>query len=223
MSITEFKEKLSQENIRGLALDIDETLSDSNTHWFEHMYKFHAPDGFASAEDVVRKFRFVENVPQWQTKDAIRYVEDTINSNEFNEAIPLLTGADKSVRDINKIIPIVAYITARPDSVREGTKRWLDKHNFPEAELITRPGVFDLKDFNLQKNVWKAGVLRDLYPEVLGIVDDNPLLVHELQKLEYEGFLYLYGGEAEEFTNQKNIFVCRTWPDVIRCIRGPDL
>jgi len=42
--INEFREKLRLTNIKGLALDIDETLADSNYAWFESMFKFHAPE-----------------------------------------------------------------------------------------------------------------------------------------------------------------------------------
>ena len=38
--INEFREKLRLTNIKGLALDIDETLADSNYAWFESMFKF---------------------------------------------------------------------------------------------------------------------------------------------------------------------------------------
>ncbi len=205
--------------VSGLALDIDETLSDTNPHWFEHMVSFCRPEGL-SKEEVMKKYRFVEDVPDWQTDEASKYMEQTLHSNEFNEAIPLIEGADKAVQEINKIIPIVAYITARPTTVTDGTIKWLKKHNFPEAELVTRPKDVVLEDFNLNKNKWKARILNTLYPEVLGIVDDNPLIVGELELLNYKGTIYLYGKETSEFKNHKQVVICPTWRDVFKSIKN---
>ena len=216
--ISELKNKLKEQGIKGLALDIDETLSDTNPHWFEHMINFHRPEGMSN-EEIIEKYRFVEEVPGWRTEEADKYIQEALHSNDFNESIPLIEGADKAVQELNKLVPIVAYVTARPTTVIEGTLRWLKKHNFPDAELITRPqDDKGLEDFNTNKNRWKAGVLNTLYPEVLGIVDDNPVLAHELEALDYKGRLYIYGKEGGEFINHEHILVCPTWKDVLEAV-----
>jgi 5'(3')-deoxyribonucleotidase len=217
--ILKLKTELKNSGISGLALDIDETLSDTNPHWFEHMINFHRPEKL-SKEELIQKYRFVEEVPEWQTDEASKYIEQTLHSNEFNETIPLIENADKAVQEINKIIPIVVYITARPATVIEGTLRWLKKHNFPEARLITRPENINLKDFNLNKNRWKAGVLNTLFPEVVGVVDDNFVLAHQLETINYHGTLYLYGREDNQFKNHKNVIVCPTWNSVLDNIKN---
>lgn len=219
LKVAKFKDDLKTQGLKGLALDIDETLSDTNTHWVEHMFQFHVPENMTK-EDVIGKYKFVEKVPEWQTEETSKHIEEMIHSNEFNESVPLIKGADKFVNEIHKIIPIVAYITARPETVVEGTLKWLKKHGFPEAELIVRSKYISLENFNLEKNRWKAGVLRDLFPEVVGIVDDNVLLAHELEKLNYEGTLYLYGSQVEAFDDKKGVVVCPAWPDVLDAIRS---
>ena len=216
--VTKFKGKLKAQGLKGLALDIDETLSDTNTHWFEHMFKFHMPKD-KTKEDILKEYKFVENVPEWKSEKASKYIEEILHSNKFNESAPLIKGADKFVNEINKIIPIVAYITARPETVLDGTKKWLKKHGFPEAELIVRPNNISLENFNLEKNRWKAGILKTLYPEVVGIVDDNVVLAHELEKVNYEGILYLYGAENNEFVGKRKVVVCSAWPDVLDAIQ----
>jgi 5'(3')-deoxyribonucleotidase len=217
VKISDLKDKFRSNNVKGLALDIDETLSDTHDYWFEHMFKFHSPKGIAR-EDILKSHHFIENVPEWQTAEAVAYIEEALHSNDFNESIPLIEGADKAVSEIHKTIPIVAYITARPDSVREGTFKWLNKHGFPVAELITRSENIDLNNYNVGKNAWKAKLLKSLYPEVIGIVDDNVVLAHELEKLNYEGVLYIYGKGSREFADRKNIIPCQTWTDVLRHI-----
>jgi 5'(3')-deoxyribonucleotidase len=194
--LVELKNKLKKQNIKGLALDIDEVLSDSNSHWFDHMINFRKLEGL-SKEAVIKKYKFVEEVPEWQTEEGGKHIMETVHSNDFNETIPLIEGADETVREINKIVPIVAYITARPETVIEGTLNWLRKYGFPEAELITRPKDISLAEFDLSKNRWKAGILKTLYPEVVGIVDDNPMLARELEAIDYKGTQYLYGDRGE--------------------------
>src|SRR3989344_3363563 len=220
-SIRQLKEKLAADNIRGLALDIDETLSDTNPHFFEHMLSFHRPPGM-NKEEMIEKYRFVDQVPDWKTEEAHKYMEQTLHSNEFNENIALIKGADKAVQEVHIILPILAYITARPATVRNGTLKWLRRHNFPEAELITRPEQVSLENFNLNKNRWKAGDLDALYPQVSGIVDDNPTLVHELENLNYKGVLYLYGKGNEELKDHAHVVVCSTWQKVIESIKNQE-
>lgn len=217
--VTKLKDDLKTQGRKGLALDIDETLSDTNTHWVEHMFQFHVPENMTK-EDVIGKYKFVEKVPEWQTQEAYELIQKMLHSNEFNENIPLIHGADRTVKEINKLIPIVAYITARPETVVDGTKKWLKKHGFPEAELVTRTGDINMDSFNKKKNEWKAGVLKILYPEIIGIVDDNSLLANELEKVNYEGTLYLYGSQSVAFEHKKGVVVCPVWPDVLDAIRG---
>lgn len=216
-AVTELKDSLRTRRVRGLALDIDETLSDSNAHWFEHMFRHHPFDGM-DRDAVIRNQRFVEDVPEWGTPEARAFIGDTLHSNEFQEDIPLVEGADEGVRSLHTAIPIVAYITARPVQVRAGTETWLRKHGFPDASLIMRDEKVNLESHSDQKNRWKIGVLQTLWPEVVGIVDDNMGLAHELERAGYEGTVFLYGPQHEVFKGHPRVAVCPTWPDVVRAV-----
>ena len=213
-----FKQDLQKKNLKGLALDIDETLSSTNNHWFEHMFKFHKLEGI-TIEEAIKRYKYVEEVPEWRVPETLEHMQQTVHSNEFNENLPIIEGADKTVREIDKLVPIIAYITARPVTVVDGTRKWLDNHKFPKAEIITRPEIVEYDDFNLHKNRWKAQALAILYPEVLGIVDDNVVLAHELERLDYKGRLFLYGSESEEFKNHKFVSVCSNWQSVLENIK----
>src|SRR3989338_6131112 len=136
-NVIKLKNELKEKGITGLALDIDETLSDTGPHWWNHMLKFHRPDDLTQ-EELLEKYDHIEAVPGWDTKEAVKYINDTLESNEFSETIPLLHESNKMVVELNKIVPIVAYVTARPESVKEGTERWFLNHKFPKAPLILR-------------------------------------------------------------------------------------
>ena len=62
-------------------------------------------------------------------------------------------------------------------------------------------------------NKWKAKVLEYLYPEVLGIVDDNPNLVKNLSK-SYKGTIFLYDHTETERKDIK-VVPCRYWNQVL--------
>jgi hypothetical protein len=210
------KVDLQQRGLTGLALDIDETLSDTGPHWWQHMVKFHAPTGL-TMEEVLERYQYIERVPAWQSDAAREYMRQGMESNEFQETIPLLHESNTMVAKLNKVVPVVAYITARPEVVRTGTERWLTAHGFPKAPVILRADKLG-HDYIATKNQWKAEVLRELYPEVLGIVDDNPGLPDELAKVGYEGKLFVYGSQMQEIKPQDYRFpviISPTWDHIL--------
>ncbi len=122
--------------------------------------------------------------------------------------MPLIENANHIVQKINEIVPIVGYLTIRPKTVIEGTRIWLRKHELPEAAILARPASLP----TTEGNKWKAGVLDFLYPQVLGIVDDNPAIVDHLLT-DYKGTIYLFDS-VEAIGGGIKVVPCRTWPDV---------
>jgi len=172
---------------KGLAVDIDETLSWTIGYWIEKMQnKFGNPEDL-TIKEMVEKYRYTQNVPYWQHEEALQWIDEKINSNETQEMLPLIEGSSAYLNRINQIIPIVAYITVRPERVLEGTKNWLKKHNFPLAPVICRPNELVHSD----GNEWKAKILEKLYPKVLGIIDDNAKLLQFISR-DYKGIVFMY-------------------------------
>lgn len=209
--ILKLKEKLQKTGTRGLALDIDETLSFTNGYWIDALLE-KLPHPSLTKESILREYFYIERVPHWQTKEAYQLMVDFMHSNEFQKDIPLIENANHIVNRINKKIPIVAYITARPEVVRKGTEFWLRKHGFPKADIILKPHAVPFE----RKNEWKAEVVQRLHPEIIGIVDDNPGLADALSG-DYQGTLYLYDNIKHP---RKDIRVvpCKTWNDVASAI-----
>lgn len=201
----------------GLALDIDETLSNTSIYWFKTLSELFGNPESLTTNEIIEKYRYTQNVPYWQIPEALEWMESARNSNEIQERILLIENAHNVVQKINLVLPIKAYITARPSSVADGTKRWLTKHNFPEAKLITRPDVIPSQD----GNIWKSKVLEDLYPEIVGIVDDNPGLADRLGA-DYRGVVFLYDNITHTRTDI-DVIPCKTWDDVYSSVLNYEL
>lgn len=169
--------------------------------------KFGNPENL-SIKDLIAKYRYTQNVPYWQTPEALEWMESKRKDNELQEQLPLIEESDKMVQKIDEIIPIVGYITIRPRSVLSGTRNWLNKHSFPKVDILARPSDIH----SSEGNQWKAEVLLFLYPQVLGIIDDSPSVVEKLSK-EYKGTVYLYDSN-EATRGDIHVIPCKTWADV---------
>lgn len=211
-SIQKFKKQLQQENIQGLVVDIDETLSQTKEYWIERMQiEFGNPEKL-SVEEIIIKYRYTQHVPYWQTEEVHTWIDIQIHSNEIQELLPLIPESNTILQKIHRQIPVVAYLTSRPQSVIAGTQNWLQKHQFPEAEIIARPPEVSLDE----GNTWKASILEYLYPQVLGIIDDNPGLAEALPST-YKGVLYVYKNIGIE-RDDIRIVQCATWQDILNAI-----
>ena len=94
----------------GLAVDIDETLSWTIGYWVEQMQKeFGNPENLTVTE-LVKKYRYTQNVPYWQSKEALDWMEYHRNSNEVQEKLPLIEGSPVILNKISKIIHYLDYI-----------------------------------------------------------------------------------------------------------------
>lgn len=187
--LIEYKISLETNWVYWLALDIDETLSDTSLFWFEKILDlFWNPENLTPKEMYI-KYHLCQNVPYWQNREDVQdWMHKHREDDDFQLMIPLIEWTEKTYSDIHEnIIPIVAYITVRPDSIQAGTRKWLETYNFPPAKQIFRPQQLEHGIWNL----WKACVLDILSPNIVGIVDDNPNLIKMLPK-RYNWHVFLF-------------------------------
>ena len=207
--IVALKKRLKKNKIQGLALDIDETLSFTIGYMVEKLMEGLGNPENLTIGEIIKKYKHTDKIPYWQGEKAEEILEIIRNSNQVQRGLPLIKNANSTVNKINKIVPISAYITVRPKIILNGTKLWLQKNNFPEATVITKPDKILRKD----GNQWKAKVLEYLYPEILGIVDDNPDLVKYLSK-NYKGTVFLYDN-TEILNKDIRVISCKDWETVL--------
>src|SRR5574344_448148 len=135
--IVSLKRKLKLAGIKGLALDIDETLSFTIGFLIEKLVEKVGNPENLTVKEIARKYRHTDNVPYWQNNEAKKVVDEFNKSADSFRGLPLIENSNKTIQEINKIIPIVAYITARSYIAFNETKFWFKKHDFPEAKIIT--------------------------------------------------------------------------------------
>ena len=208
----QLKQELQTTKQKGIAVDIDETLSWTVGYWFREMsQKFGNPQQLSPSQ-LIEEYKYTFNVPYWQKAEAEAWIEHKRHSNKLQTKLEIIPGADEYLQRINKLHPVRAYITARPESVTIGTKQWLATHGFPTAPVITKPNFVG---FN-SNNQWRARVLEFLYPEIEIFIDDNVGLIHHLSS-EYRGKVILYGTD-QPVNSDINVAICPTWKDVYEAL-----
>lgn len=213
--INDLKNYLKDNNITGISLDIDNTLSSTNEFWFnEFTKKFGNPENL-DFKSFTKKYEYIEKAPYYQTEEAMNYIYEMTNSHSAYSELTILDNSSHYVEKLNKIVPIVAYITMRPQVVNKTTQEWLDKHNFPKATLISRPDHFTYHD----AIAWKQEVIEELFPNVLGIVDDSQSVATKMSS-SYKGKIYLYNCDKKDFRTDIKVFSCLDWQCVINQIEN---
>lgn len=193
---------------KGIAVDLDETLSWTIYFWMIEGQKLFGNPENLGVEEMARKYRYTSNVTYWQSEEFEKWRMEIIHSNETQRKLPVLQGAKQGVHNLNKIIPIVAYLSCRPVSVTKGTKDWLKKNGFPDAQLILRPSNVKKQD----EQQWKAKKLESLYPRIVGMVDDNISFINELSN--YKGVVFLFDHIKKPDT-KLNVIPCTDWSAVV--------
>ena len=207
--IKDFKTKLITKNLFGLALDIDETLSNTRKHWFEFlMQRIGNPENLTLSE-MMQKYRYSQDVPYWQTDEGMQIMEENRHNSELQLNIELMDGAQEGVYKVNRIIPVLCYLSARPESVLNTTEEWLEYNSFPKAEVFLKPVDISKED----SYDWKSDILNYLYPNIVGIVDDNPKQIESLISKNYAGRIWAYGKRGN-IININSVEYCDNWNEI---------
>lgn len=200
--------------VSGLALDIDDTLAWTCREWAEILHEeFGNPENLTKHE-FVEKYRLLENAPYFQREDVLTRCREICMADRYYHALPPIEDALSAVREIQQVIPIVAYLTARPESLRKTTEEWLSRNNFPTAPLMMNPHEFS----HSITATWKSETLEKLHPQIVGIIDDNPKVCAALSD-GYRGIVFLYGHGDADVPHSRAI-ACSDWNNVVEKVRN---
>jgi hypothetical protein len=211
LTVDELKASLKTSARRGIALDIDETLAATNLAWFARCIElFGNPEGLTVPE-LIDKYHLAQYNPAWHGEEAQSWMHAQRSAPEAQDGLPLIPGALEGV----KAVPPstwVAYLTVRPRAVNSNTIAWLQECGFPDLPIVAKPDDVPFED----GNKWKADALHHLWPEVTGIVDDNPK-VPQFAGKHYPGDIFLFGKDCTEPKYEWAI-PCKHWCNVVETI-----
>lgn len=195
----------------GLALDVDETLSITCPQIFSDLAElFGLPNG-VPIEELLKEHTFAGRVPGWDKGEPFEWIKNQFHDMEYSKTFKTIDGALEYVHEVNKIVPICAYITARPYTLQTPTEEWIKDKGFPDAPIITRHDMLEGAGSR-----WKAPLLERVWPKVYGIVDDNKKLIQYFT--DYQGTLFLF--EKEEAPESKfDVVPCKDWEATYKAIK----
>lgn len=194
---------------QGLALDIDDTLCHTGVRIIQALQKqFGNPEGL-TADEIRIKYPHTSLIPYWNTPEHHIWKLQLIEMDELYEDADIITNANHIIEKIDSLLPISCYITARPEGTTEASKRWLKRHNFPDRPVISKPNAVPYEE----GNKWKAKLLTEHHPDIIGIVDDNSGIIKALPQ-DYKGTVFLYSHLENNFETSINVIPCETWDHV---------
>lgn len=168
-----------------LVLDIDEVLVYSMN---DGRKRLNEAFGTNITEEELIRCGHTTRVPEWQALGSKfnEFSEKLRASPEFVLGHPEVPGAKEGVEKlVNSGFEIKAYLTSRPEDVKEATEESL----FSLMKLPFAPVIYRPKDFPYNGvTEWKAEVLARLSKEdeILMAIDDNPFLPSVLAEIAPE-------------------------------------
>lgn len=213
--VVAFKKQLEDRGTKGLVVDIDETISWTFHYMAGELAKLHGNPQNLTEEELCERI-VAQDIPFWKVEEVQAWMASALESEEITEEYPIIEGSDEAIERVDRVIPVVGYLTLRKTLIRDATKRWLKKHGFPDKPVITRPDDLETKGMR-----WKAETLAYLYPQVIGSIDDTPEIINYLPG-DYRGTIFLYRqayyeahyGNRDHTRRDLNIIPCDTWDDV---------
>mgnify|MGYP000582485241 CR=1 FL=1 len=212
-TVESLKAHLSAQPRPGLALDIDDALCILGKRWYDELAALVGHPGL-TFEEVVEQYGLFHLVPAWKDKPQVEdWIQATLHSNEHYLSLSPIEKARERVQDILSHIPIHAYITMRSAAVVESTLHWLKQNGFPDLPVLFRP-LDTSKD---EMHGWKGKAIAALHPEIVGIVDDDVRVIHQLPNY-YSGTIFLFGGRTCEREGIR-VVPCRDWDEVYEKVK----
>jgi len=204
-TIEELINKFASAGLSGLALDIDSTSADTAYILVEKGFEEFGNPYNMSARDVIEQYRYLQDIPFWPHDKIEEFINYWCYNSDFQKDIPLIERASEFIWKIDAIIKILLHLSARPPIVYPGTYYWMQNKDIPKVDLrFSTPEEGHLNN----RNEYKARELLELYPYILGIIDDHPELLSYFP-YDYEGTIFVFDYK-EKHTHPRAI-CCSDW------------
>lgn len=212
--VYELKRKFQSEGIAGLAVDIDDTLSQTSRKFHETLNEMFPAPAHVTVEAARKQYALTGKVLHWQEiPEALKYAKSFVDDPEFHSYLEKIEEAEAGMQKLHQRRLVRCYHTARLELMRDITERWL-QGNFPDLPLIMRPEHIN----HAGQAQWKAEVIKYLYPEIQGIVDNDARIARILEQCGYEGKVFLVGTDEQSYQPNKTIIPVESWSDLTKII-----
>ena len=186
-------------NKTGLGVDIDETLSWTVGHWAKEMQKlFGNPEGL-SAKELVDKYSYTQNVPYWQSEEALKWMEEKRIAPEylktFNwDAFDMAAQTQEMQDQIEVHIGNLFALFTKEELYNEALKRGIMLCPVNTSKDIL--GNAQLKDRKFWVDINHPELSTDIrYPGVFAKLSETPLNIERRAPLIGEHNLEIYHSE----------------------------
>lgn len=163
-------------------VDLDETVFNPLFKWQEQIK---ARLGVSMTVEDIEDAGSLDNYFAHSSKydEFVDIAQELRSDNALYTDVPLIEGAANGLDKINHLqhVYLAAYLTARPMSVIPATRNELLKHQLPIIPILARPEAIGF----YSSSQWKLDVLlelRDGYPGILVMIDDNPEVADRIRE-----------------------------------------
>lgn len=197
---------------RGIFVDIDDTISETSKYIIDTLNYEFGNDEKLPNKKILEEYHFFSKLDCRKIKKIINRIDDIYMNGEFTTNLEPVEDSLEGIVTIDKFIPIIGYMTARPDNFLDDTESWLDRNGFPKLPIIMRPREMLSGDTHVKnRSQWKANLL-EKYRNSFGIIDDDEN-ISKFISTDYHGKIFLYNSK-NNFAKNKNVVHCYNWKHV---------
>jgi hypothetical protein len=191
------------------AVDLDETVFNTVLVWMELLSDQFGGHGGLTPRELVCAYRHTNEVPAWKGREDVEaFMVRARRDHDIHVKLPLIEGAVEGLQALASWADLV-YLTMRPEEVREATQQAIILNQLPDGQVIMPDIGMPLAD----RPRWKGTLLHEMYPSLVGIVDDSPDVVQKIPD-GYQGTVLLFGHD-QPLRSDIQVIPCPTWRDVL--------
>ncbi len=191
-------------NPQGIAIDIDDTLAHTSLICAKYLHQEFTPNDDIPFDQLLSEYGYAERAPQWSSPESVERLHLWLTDLDFISQIPPVPAAQVGIEKVLSKVPLAFYLTSRQPFSYDVTTNWLQRHGFPEAEVMCRQPTVRDPD-------WKVKFLAENYPHTVGLIDNE---IHVPENTEYQGHLFELILHKKITPEHPKIKIVHSWEEI---------